>query len=66
MDQSLSARERKELLKLFRNGSAGDFDHAAMSRLFARGLVEIRSKDRRLVLTREGKDYCKALEDGKE
>ena len=39
-----------------KEGSGGDFDHFAMSELFAMGLIEVQPHDRRLILSKAGRD----------
>jgi len=56
MESHLSARERDTLLELGNRGSGGDFDQIAMAKLFVLGLVEVRTIDRRLVLTKAGRE----------
>jgi len=56
MMNELSDPERRGLLKLGRHGASATFDHVAMSRLFAKGLIEIRDVDHRLVLTAAGRE----------
>jgi len=55
METQLSARERNTLLELGDRGAGGNFDQMALSKLFVLGLVEVRSGDRRLILTTEGR-----------
>ena len=55
METQLSVSERQTLLELGRRGARANFDQDAMSKLFALGLVEVRSVDRQLVLTTEGR-----------
>jgi hypothetical protein len=64
MESHLSPRERDTLLLLGDQGSGGDFDQIAMSKLFVLGLVEIQSKDRRLILTKAGCEAYAALRAG--
>ena len=61
MLRNLAPRERAALLELGRNGAGGHFDHTVMSKLFTLGLVEIRSRDRRLVLTNQGREVYDQL-----
>ena len=61
MIRQLSPEERTALLKLGSKGPGGDFDQSAMSKLFTLGLVEIRSLDRRLVLTEPGREVYREL-----
>lgn len=61
MQGNLSERERAALIELGRRGSGGDFDHLALSKLFTMGLCEIRSSDRRLVLTKAGRELYSKL-----
>ena len=42
------------LIQLGDEGSGGNFDQFAMSKLFAMGFVEVQSRDRRLTLSRAG------------
>jgi hypothetical protein len=58
---NLSPQERETLLELGRRGSGGNFDILVLSKLFTRGLCEIRSTDRRLVLTEAGRDLYREL-----
>ena len=55
MPDRLSRIEQQALITLAESGSGGVFDHIAMSKLFTLKLVDIRSTDRRLVLTRAGR-----------
>ncbi len=64
METQLSLREREALLELGQRGSGGNFDQSAMSKLFAMGLVEVRNSDRRLVLTRKGREVYDLLSPG--
>ncbi len=61
METRLSDKERDALLLLGRRGAGGDFDEIAMARLFELGLVEVRTTDRRLVLTDDGRDVYSLL-----
>jgi hypothetical protein len=51
----LSMLQREAILELGSRGAGGDFDPVVMSQLLTQGIVEIRSKDRRLVLTELGR-----------
>jgi hypothetical protein len=51
----LSDPHRAAILELGSRGSGGEFEPAIMSSLFTLGFVEIRSRDRRLVLTECGR-----------
>jgi len=64
MEAHLSPREREALLQLGDQGSGGDFDQIAMSKLFILGLVEIQSKDRRLILSKAGCEAYSAVRAG--
>jgi len=61
MESHLSPREKDALLQLGDEGSGGDFDQIAMSKLFVLGLVEIQSKDRKLILTKAGCEAYAAI-----
>ncbi len=61
MQTQLSERERDALLLLGQRGAGGDFDQVAMARLFILGLIEVRTTDRRLVLTDEGREVFALL-----
>jgi hypothetical protein len=61
METQLSVREQETLLELGRRGSGGNFDQLAMSKLFAMGMVEVRSDDRRLALTAVGRNIYAQL-----
>ena len=61
MLHNLSPHERDALLELGRRGSGGNFDMLAVSKLFTLGLCEIRSSDRRLVLTPTGRELYNEL-----
>ena len=50
----LSQRQREAILKLGDRGSDGHFDPHVLSELFSLGLIEVRSEDRRVVLTSQG------------
>jgi hypothetical protein len=52
----LSERERNALIQLTKEGAGGDFDQFAMSELFAMGLIEVQPHDRRLILSKAGRD----------
>jgi len=52
----LSAREKDALLHLGDEGAGGNFDQIAMCKLVAMGMVEVRSQDRRLILTEAGRE----------
>jgi hypothetical protein len=58
---TLSDSHRAALLELGSRGSGGQFDPLVMSSLFTLGFVEISSRDRRLVLTAEGRRVYQAL-----
>jgi hypothetical protein len=51
----LSNLQREAILELGSRGSGGEFDPVVMSQLLTLGVVEIHSKDRRLVLTELGR-----------
>jgi hypothetical protein len=53
-DEALSSAQAAAILELGRSGSGGHFDQHVMSQLFARGLIEVRSSDRRVALTQHG------------
>ena len=59
--RKLSPEERAALLKLGGKGPGDDFDQLAMSKLFTLELVEVRSTDRRLVLTDAGRELYREL-----
>ena len=61
MPDRLSPIERRTLWKLSEKGPAGNFDQIALSKLFTLGLVDVTSKDRRLVLTKAGRELCRDL-----
>ena len=61
MPERLSPIERATLIELGTGGSGGSFDHIAMSKLFTLELVEVRSTDRRLVLTKAGREMFEQL-----
>jgi len=50
-DGRFSDTHRAAILELGSRGAGGEFDAVVMSELFSMGIVEIRSTDRRLVLT---------------
>jgi hypothetical protein len=52
---SLSSPHRDAILELGSRGSGGQFDVAVMCELMSLGFVEIRSQDRRLMLTERGR-----------
>lgn len=58
---ALTAAQREALVELGTRGSGGSFDALAMSQLFVLGLVEVRSEDRRLVLTERGRQVFAGL-----
>jgi hypothetical protein len=58
---SLTDAQREALVELGSRGSGGSFDPLAISQLFTLGLVEIRSADRRLILTEPGEAAFKRL-----
>lgn len=51
----LTQEQREAIVELGSRGSGGRFDHVILSQLFTLGIVEIRSVDRRLVLTERGR-----------
>jgi hypothetical protein len=51
----LTDAQRAAIIELGSSGAGGEFDARVMSELFSMGIVEIRSKDRRLVLTDVGR-----------
>jgi hypothetical protein len=59
---------RAAIVELGSSGAGGEFDARVMSELFTMGIVEIRSKDRRLVLTELGRraydKFCKDRDGG--
>ena len=57
----LSERQREAILKLGDRGSDGHFDPHVLSELFSLGLIEVRSEDRRVVLTQQGERACEEL-----
>jgi hypothetical protein len=63
MPERLSQIERDTLLLLGKRGPGGDFDQMAMAKLFAIGLVEVSSSNRRLALTSEGRKLYELLRD---
>jgi len=63
MYHTLSKGERETLLEFGRRGSGGDFDQAMLSKLFAKELLEVRSTDRKLVLSDEGRELYAELRD---
>jgi hypothetical protein len=64
MDIRLSAMERQTLLNFIKEGPGGDFDQRALANLFTKGLLRLRSRDRSLTLTEEGRKICASLRDG--
>jgi hypothetical protein len=58
---SLSGPQRTAILELGSRGSGGQFDVAVMCELMTLGFVEIRSQDRRLMLTEKGRRTYAAL-----
>jgi len=58
---NLSAVQCLFIIELGSRGSGGDFDSRVMSELLTMGLVEIRSIDRRLVLTHRGQKVYREL-----
>lgn len=61
MPEELSPSDRQALLSLAIKGPGGDFDPDSMRRLFNLGLIEVRSDDRRVALTKEGLKVCRQL-----
>lgn len=59
----LSAQQAMAITELGRRGSGGDFDQLALSELFAMGMIEVRSSDRRVVLTERGRRAYRELLD---
>ena len=57
----LSAVQCFSIIELGSRGSGGDFDSKVMSELLTMGLVEVRSIDRRLVLTESGQEAFREL-----
>lgn len=51
---SLTDSQRGAIRELGSRGAGGEFNQKTLGRLFVMGLVEVRSKDRRLVLTELG------------
>jgi hypothetical protein len=67
MPHRLTAIERATLLEFNKKGAGGDFDQQALSRLsrlFALGMIELRTMDRRLVISSEGRRVCGILNAG--
>jgi len=64
MDAQLSIREREALLKLGSFGPGAAFDQVALGHLFGRGLIEVESRYRRLILTDAGRELYSKLSDG--
>jgi len=61
----LTQEQRKAILELGSRGSGGRFDFTVMSQLFTLGIVEIRSIDRRLVLTERGRQVYAELSEAR-
>jgi hypothetical protein len=57
----LSPGQRAAILELGSRGSGGQFDVGVMSELLTAGYIEIRSDDRRLVLTARGREAYSQL-----
>ncbi len=58
----LPATHRDALLELGARGAGGNFDPVVMSTLLTLGFVEVRSNDRRLVLTETGRAAFQELQ----
>ena len=58
---ALSNAQRETLIELGSRGSGGSFDQQALSDLFVMELVEVRSTDRRVILTERGRELFAAL-----
>src|SRR5689334_22320525 len=61
---TLTDAQRQAIIELGARGAGGHFDPAVMSQLFTLGIVDIRSDDRRLVLTEIGKSIFTQLTPG--
>jgi hypothetical protein len=64
MPERLTSRERATLLQFGVEGPGGNFDQASLTKLFSFGLIEVRSKDRWIVLTQAGREACRKLRAG--
>ena len=59
---ALTHEQRETLAAIAAIGSHGSFDQQAMGDLFALGLVEVQSADRRVVLTERGRQAFAAIQ----
>ncbi|MBI3861908.1 MAG: hypothetical protein HY290_08420 [Planctomycetia bacterium] len=58
---SLTESQRVAIVELGSRGAGGNFDQMAMASLFAMGLIEVRTEDRRLMLTETGRAVYQEL-----
>jgi hypothetical protein len=58
---NLTPAQRKHIIEIGSPGSTGDFDPVVMSQLFTLGIIDIRTADRQLVLTEEGRKVYQSL-----
>ena len=59
----LTAAQNDAICELGSHGSGGSFDPSIMSQLLSLGMIEVRSEDRRVVLTARGRAVYQNLVD---